>query len=207
MPPSNDAEKELAAAERELSGARKRVAALRQRRRSLLAEGGEIADAIQQALFESGRAGVEPTGIDTMRERVAATQVALEDLQRVEDGAALHLQECINAVEAAVFAAAPALEKDLEAQAAKLEQERRDLEQRLGQLGEREEDVRAGFRRIAATIPGCGELVFDGVRPSQLPTQPRANQAHFLDDGTWPSWYQQLVTAANRAAKPEGAAA
>jgi len=202
--PRNTPATQLADAEQALTDARQHRADIRMRRRTLIGEGNEIGDALHRALFDAGRTGTAPAGVDKMRERVAAIQSALEDLQRIEDGAALHVQEADNAVTAALFADAPHRDAELAKRADALEQERRTLEQQLADLGEREEGVRAEYRRLAATAPGCGELAFDGVRPVEPPTNPRPNQGHFIPDSGWPGWFVQAVTESRRAIETQG---
>jgi plasmid stabilization system protein ParE len=183
----------LKTAEDALAAAHARRADIRQRRRTLHAEGPAIADAIRAALLEAGRTGTEPAGIGEMRAQLVGVQNQLDDLEHVEQGSDLAIQEAENDVQAARFHAAPALQKQLEERAATLATELAGLEAALVQVGDDEQDLRAGWRQLCAAIPGADDPPFaDGVHvPARKPCDAHTGLVAFVPQQDWPGWFRQ----------------
>lgn len=192
----------LAAPTQKLAAAHQRVAQVKERRRGLQLEGQATVDAIQAALFEAGKRGEEPD-ISELRDRVAAIQAAIQDTHRVEAGAQAGVQEAQNLLAQTRLKHAPNLQRDLIARAEKLKVERAHLEHELALLREREEDVRADFRRLAAAVP-AGDAHFAEEKlvppesvtklvPTVLVTEPHPGLAAHVVDENWPTWFQAVV--------------
>src|SRR4051794_15134892 len=194
--PRSTPEQELMAAEKRLEEARKRRAQGRQKRRALELEGNGLADSISAELYLAGREGRDPD-IGNHRTRVAEIKAALADLGRVEDGLEAAVVEAGNAVAAVRFKHAPAFEATLADQAAKLAAERVQLEQALAAVTAREETVRAGWRTIAASIPGQStDVPFeDGATvPQRRPSDPHVGISAHVVQPDWPEWFRDVVT-------------
>jgi hypothetical protein len=84
-------------------------------------------------------------------------------------------------------------------QAERLATERAKLEHALAALASREEDVRAGWRTLAASIPGqTTDLPFeDGTTvPARKPSEPHHGIVAFVPPDDWPSWFHDCARAA-----------
>jgi chromosome segregation ATPase len=202
--PRSTPEAELAAAEQKLDQARGRLAESRRKRRDLTTEGNGIADSVAAELYAAGREGREPD-VGDQRARVDAIQAELSDLDRLENGIEAAVTDAANGVAAVRFKHAPVLEQTLLDEADKLASERADLERKLAAVAEREENVRSGWRVIAAAILGqTTDLQFDdgATVPRMRPTAPHLGISNFVPMDDWPGWFHESVRlAANEAAR------
>jgi hypothetical protein len=195
MPPSKP-EQELAAAEKRLDEARRRLADNRRRRRELTLQGNDLADAVSRELWLAGRDGRD-ADIASKRERITEIQAELSDLDRLEAGVEAAVVDAQNAVVRAYFVHAPHFEQALAQEAETLAEERAKLEAALANVADHEEDVRAGWRRIADSIPGAIEVTFaDGKTiPTSKPSAPHGGISNHVAQDDWPSWYHDAVRA------------
>jgi hypothetical protein len=117
----------------------------------------------------------------------------------LETGIEQAVVDAQNAVASVRFKHAPSFEAALQAEAEKLAADRSKLEQALTALASREEDVRAGWRTIAAAVPGAStDLVFEdgATTPERRPSEPHPGIAAFVRDPSWPSWFRAAVRQA-----------
>jgi chromosome segregation ATPase len=193
----------LAAANEQLAAAHKRVSEVRERQRSIQLEGESVAGAISQTLYEAGRDGGEPD-VAELRAKIAALQTAMQDLSRVAEGAQANVLAAQHQVAAVRFEFAPQFERDLLDQAEKLAAERARAEAVLAQVAGREADLRAEWRRLAASVPGGDDPPFaDGATiPTRLPCESHAGIFAFVPQPEWPGWFLQAVAAAKKAYDP-----
>jgi hypothetical protein len=167
--------------------------------RSLQVEAADIADGISVELYQAGRDGRESGPVvGELRDKARVLEAALVDLRRVEEGADAAVVDAQNGVQDSRFRAAPILQQQLEERAAALSIERARLEAELAQVANREQDVRAAWRELGATIPGYGEAEFaDGVHtPVRVPTAPHAAISAYARQADWPAWFAQTVREA-----------